>query len=160
MIKDFELYHGAVLSRIVHFHNQENALRRFHEDNNASYVINKTTGIYVKFSKKRMSPWMFTFKHIHIREILEMQCDLENVFIVLVCGMDGFACLSFQELKSVLDESHEEVEWVSVSRGAREMYSVKGRDGKLTFKIGKNEFPAKIFQKSEVLAVNVQPVGS
>ena len=146
MIHEFEFYHGAALTKIAH-HKARTAIRTFSGKNNASYVINDNIGLYIKHSSNRLTPWGFSFAKEHQDEIKAMKEKFEHVFIALVCGRDGVACLSFDELKYVLDHEHDEYEWVRVSRRPREKYSVKGTDGKLLFKIGQSEFPSKLFEK-------------
>ena len=153
MIKDFEVYHGIALCRLHNTH-KDITIARFSQADNASYVVNGKIGIYIKFSKKRMSPWNFTFTKKHQDEILKMSVIVKRVFVTFVCGNDGIACLNFRELKQILDNQHDDVEWVSVSRGARKMYSVKGRDGALAFKLGNNEFPSKLFSDTVETLVN------
>jgi len=75
-----------------------------------------------------------------------MKNKLGEVYTVLVCNDDGIVCLSFDELKEILDTQHDAVEWISVARGPRERYEVKGHDGKLRLKIGNSDFPGKIFE--------------
>lgn len=65
--------------------------------------------------------------------------------MLLVCHDDGIAALSYEEVKKILKEVPGHVEWISVARGKRQMYTIKGSEGKLEYKIGHNEFPAKIF---------------
>ncbi|MGD0139774.1 MAG: hypothetical protein ABSD28_12925, partial [Tepidisphaeraceae bacterium] len=121
-------------------------VRPFQSVSNASYVINDTVGIYIKYSSKRMTPWRFTFKKEHQEEIDLMKSNFKNVFLVLVCNDDGVVCLSYSELKEILDNQHDPIEWISATRHKREMYSVKGSNGELDFKIGQNDFPEKIFR--------------
>ncbi len=99
----------------------------------------------MKYSSKRMSPWGFSFLKSHQDEILEIKKAIGEVFLLLVCHDDGIVALNFDKLKIILDEVHDQVEWIRVSRRPREKYSVSGSDGKLKFKIGGNEFPKKIF---------------
>jgi len=66
-----------------------------------------------------------------------------------VCNDDGVVVLTFDELKQILNEDYEEVEWISASRNRRQMYSIKGSDGKLSFKVGKDEFLIKMFNLGE-----------
>lgn len=146
MIHEFEFYHGAVLTKIAH-HKAHTAIRTFNGKSNASYVINDNIGLYVKHSSNRLTPWGFSFAREHQKEIEAMREKFDDVFVALVCGKDGVACLSFDELKHVLDHEHDDYAWVRISRRPREKYSVKGTDGKLMFKIGQNEFPAKLFEK-------------
>lgn len=143
MLKKFEFYHGVVLSRLVNG-NVPVQIHTYLTKSNASYVLNDSVGLYIKHSTKRMTPWHFSFQERHQNEIQEMKDKFTEVFLVLVCGDDGLVTLSFEELKELLDEQHDEVEWVAVSRRPREKYAVSGSDGKLKYKIGENEFPDKI----------------
>lgn len=149
MIKAFALYHGAVFSRLLHECDYELSLKAFPTKSNSSYVLNKNIGLYIKYSTKRMSPWSFSFKKEHQDEIQLMKDSLEEVYTILVCRDDGIVCLSFDELKKVLDYKHENIEWIRIARGRREKYAVAGKDGKLKCKIGDNEFPTKLFEDRE-----------
>ena len=143
MLRDFELHHGAVLARLIHGDTPV-SLTLYPTPSNSSYVINGHIGLYIKYSTKRMTPWNFSFAKAHQDEIKKMKEELGEVFVVLVCESDGLVTLSYEELKKVLDENHEETEWIRVARRPREKYSVSGTDGKLKCKIGENEFPRKI----------------
>ena len=145
MIKEFEFYHGLVFARILHSMQRPLSVEPHPTPSNASYVINDNIGLYIKYSSKRMTPWRFSFKKEHQDEIAEMRECYGRVFLVLVCNDDGIVCLSYEELKQILDEDHEPVEWVSANRHPREMYAVKGSNGALEFKIGASEFPHKLF---------------
>lgn len=144
MIREFEFFHGVIFSKILHSSQKQVSLKAFPTADNASYVLNNKVGIYIKYSTKRLSPWRFSFQKRHQDEILEMQNAIGETFLLLVCNDDGVACLSFEELRQVLNASHEEVEWISVTRTKGKMYSVKGSDGKLEFKLGKDDFSEKV----------------
>lgn len=146
MIKEFEFYHGVIFSRFLHNCAEELCVKSFPSPDNASYVLNDKVGIYVKYSTKRLSPWRFSFQQRHQDEILKIMNQVGEVFVLLVCKDDGIATLSFDELKRILNETHDSVEWISVTRNRRQMYSIKGSDGKLEFKIGQNEFPMKLIK--------------
>ncbi len=145
MIKEFEFYHGIVFARLLHATQKQVCIKPFPTPDNASYVLNDKVGIYIKYSTKRLSPWRFSFQKKHHDEILEMKNKIGETFLLLVCNNDGIVVISFNELKQILNEKYKSVEWISVARGRKEMYAVKGSDGELEFKIGKTEFPAKIF---------------
>jgi hypothetical protein len=146
MIKDFEFFHGVVFARILHGTQRPLTMRPFQSVSNASYVVNDSIGIYIKYSSKRMTPWTFTFKKEHQEEIDLMKSSFKNVFLILVCNDDGVVCISYSELKEILDNQHDPIEWISATRHKREMYSVKGSNGELDFKIGQKDFPEKIFR--------------
>lgn len=139
MIKEFDFFHGAALCQLIH-NNKVYSIVPYPTEDNASYVINSGVGVYIKYSKKRLSPWQFTFKKKHQDEILEMKKRFGLVYVLLVCNDDGIACLDYLELKLILDYLHKETEWITVHRSRREKYSIKGSDGKLRFKIGVNDF--------------------
>ncbi|MFZ2152328.1 MAG: hypothetical protein WAV09_04440, partial [Minisyncoccia bacterium] len=136
MIKAFEFYHGLVFARILHATQKSILIKPFPSSDNASYVLNDKVGIYIKYSTKRLSPWRFSFQKRHQDEILDMKNKVGEVFLLLVCNDNGIVAISFDELKQILNETHEQVEWISAARGKREMFSVKGSDGELEFKIG------------------------
>ena len=146
MIRDFEFFHGVVVARILHGTQRPLSIRPFQSVSNASYVVNDTVGIYIKYSSKRMTPWRFTFSKRHQQEIDLMKASFKQVFLVLVCNDDGIVCLNYSELKQILDNQHEPIEWISAARHKREMYLVKGSTGELDFKIGQSDFPEKLFK--------------
>lgn len=144
MSKEFELYHRLALSKLIHF-NKLVSIKLYPTQSNSSYILDDGIGLFIKYSTKRMSPWRFSFLKEHQDEIEIMKSGLDKVFILLVCGVDGIVCLEYGELKKILDENHEMVEWISASRKPREQYVIKGTDGKLKFRVGQGDFPAKIF---------------
>lgn len=147
MIKEFEFYHGAVLANLLHGSGQSITIEPFPSESNASYVVNKSIGLFIKHSAKRMSPWRFSFAQEHQDEILDMKNKLGEVFLLLVCGEDGIVPLNFFELKEILNETHDPVEWISVARNKNKEYKVKGSDGPLSYKISKRDFPRKLFEE-------------
>jgi len=150
MIKEFEFYHGVVFTKLLHYFENNVSIKKFPTDSNASYVLNDDIGIYIKHSAKRLSPWRFSFQRNHQDEILQMKSQLNQVFLILVCGEDGVVTLSYDELKKILNEAHEDVEWISAARNRKQEYKVKGSDGDLEYKVGKSDFPRKIFELNNV----------
>jgi len=103
-------------------------------------------GIVIKISNKRRSPWRYTYTKDNQDELAAIFRENGEVFSIYVAGEDGFACLSHKQLKEVLDENHEEVEWVSISRRLRENYRVAGTDGRREQTLAGNSFPQKIIE--------------
>lgn len=146
MTKEFELYHGAVFTRIVHGAGRMVSLEPFPSRSNASYVLNGVVGLYIKHSTKRVSPWSYTFLRAHQDEIAKMHVAFGEVFTALVCRDDGIALLNFEELKQILDSNHDESEWVRVVRSRRRQYEVSGSNGELQFKVSQQSCPDKILE--------------
>ena len=147
MIKDFEFFHRAVFARILHSSQQVVSLSAFPSPSNASYVVNETFGIYIKYSTKRMTPWRFTFRKEHKEEIDLMKRLFNEVFLILVCNDDGLVCLDYSELMDILENQRDRMEWISASRHKREMYTVKGPNGQLDLKVGQKDFLEKLFRR-------------
>jgi hypothetical protein len=146
MINEFEFYHGVVFARMLHATQRQLSIKPYSTSDNAAYLIDGTLGIYIKYSSKRLSPWRFSFQKRHQDKILEMKKDIGRVFLLLVCNDDGVVVLTFDEIKQILNENSEAVEWISATRSRRQMYSIKGSDGKLSFKVGQDEFLNKMFR--------------
>ncbi len=144
MIREYEFFHGAVLVSLLHSYSTKITSGTYLGFSNSAYVVNDRVGLYIKYSSKRMSPWRFSFAKEHQDEIQKLRDELSDVYVVFVCNDDGFASLSFSELRQILDAVHKDVEWVSISRNPREMYSVKGSDGALAFKVGVSDLWKKL----------------
>lgn len=154
MINKFEFYHGSVLTELLHGSKKPVSIKLYPTKSNASYTLNNKIGMYIKHSTKRLSPWRFSFAKEHQDEILEMKNSLGEVFLVLVCGTDGVVAISFNELKMVLNEIHEPVEWISASRTKNKEYTIKGTDGSLGHKISRKDFPRKILESIDYCSKN------
>jgi hypothetical protein len=144
MIREYELYHGAALARLASHARVPLSIHRPDAAANSSYIINEKVGIYLKYCTKRLSPWRFTFLREHQDEIQTLRESVPDTFLLLVCYRDGIVVLSYNELKQILDTTHKESEWISVSRTKRRMYTLKGSDGALSCKVGRADFPKKI----------------
>lgn len=149
MISEFEFYHGVAFARILHSSQKELAIKSYSPSDNAAYVINGSIGIYIKYSLKRLSPWRFSFQQRHREKITEMRETIGAAFVLLVCNEDGIVTLNFDEFTQVLSEARAGTEWISATRNRRQMYAIKGSDGKLGFKVGKDEFSEKLFGKPQ-----------
>lgn len=98
-------------------------------------------GLFIKLSNKRLSPWGYSFHQSHQDELLFFKEKCGEAFSIFVNSDDGFACLNFTSMKEVLDDHHEEQEWVSVSRKPKQAYRISGNDGKLERPVPVNAFP-------------------
>lgn len=146
MIHNFEFFHGLVFARLLHGTSETLSIKTYPTEDNASYILNNRIGLYIKYSTKRLTPWTFSFQKYHQDEILVLRNKFDEVYTILVCNEDGLVCLNFEELKRILNEVHEEVEWIRVARRPGHEYSVSGKDGDLKFKIPIKDFPRKIFE--------------
>ena len=142
-IKEYEFFNGVVLNKLIR-KGKPVSIDVFPCSSENSFILNEKVGLYIKYSKKLTTPWRFSFAKIHQDELKIMSELCKKCFLLLVCNKDGIACISYKDLKKILDDNHEEVEWISASRLARESYAIKGSDGKLKFKINLNDFPKDV----------------
>jgi len=146
-IRDFEYFHGAVFTRIIHAAQCGVHVRQYSTISNSSYIIQNQIAIYIKHSAKRLPPWSFTFSSEHCDEIAEMRKRFGNIFTLLICNDDGVACLDDHELSTLIKMDNQESQWVSVRRQKRLMYSISGTAGCLARKLGRSEFPERLVAK-------------
>ena len=158
-INESEKYYGVVVLRLLERLGEKIPKTNFSlttGKSNSSFVVNgispqilgkgstSSVGLFIKISNKRRSPWRYNFDKSHQDEIAELKKKHGEVFIALVAGDDGIACINYAQLKSILDEYHEEQEWVSVTRKLRQNYRIKGHDGSLEKPLPRNSFPDNI----------------
>lgn len=150
MINEFEFYHGAALRAICEGSKSPvsiEVLDSYYD--NSAYSINNKIGLYIKHTKKRLTPWTFTFHKQHQDYVLELKKIYDEVVTLLICNSDGVVGLNFNELKQILDENHNDTEWIRVDRRKRELYKVTGSDGKLEFKIKQSDFIIKALSNNQ-----------
>ena len=143
---DNDFYNGLVLNRLLKSE-KKITLQSFPTKSNNSFVVNNNIGLYIKYTKKSVSPWRFSFIKEHQEEMSAMFDLLDKVYLILVCAKDGIVCLKYEAMKIVLNEYYEEMEWISASRLSGQKYTIKGKDGQLKYKIGDSDFPKKIFEE-------------
>jgi len=142
-MQDFEFFHGAAVIKIVHS-GRFKTIESFGKSNSV-YLIDEKIGLYIKYSQKRMSPWVFTFDKEHVKEIKDINDLLSNIFIVFVCNDDGICCIDWKEFCTLISVDNSSYpKWIKVSRKKNEKYSVSGVDGELKHKIGNSDFPNKL----------------
>ncbi len=155
-INETEKAHGSAILSIVERLGRDLPGKYFSLDtgeSHSAYLItgfnpsnNQTvqTGLFIKFSKSRRSPWRYSFQKDHQDELKVFKENCGEAFTVFVNGDDGFSIVDFSDMKILLDETHEEQEWVAISREPRQGYRASGNDGKLQKPIPKNNFPTII----------------
>ena len=151
-----EKAHGAAIMRLLEALGNDLPGKYFSFEtgnSNSAYLITGfdpatakriQAGIFIKISNNRRTPWRYSFQSSHQDELLLFNNNCGEAFTIFANGDDGFACINFASLKTILDHNHEEVEWVSVSRKPSSAYRIAGNDGKLDQAISMNSFPGII----------------
>ncbi|MEZ2416364.1 hypothetical protein [Luteibacter sp. RCC_6_2] len=132
MIREYKLYHGAVLADIVAMHGGAVTIRPQEEGGRLlNYVLNEQVGLQVKYATQRLRPWPFSFSSSHISSLSDLLSTYKASFVVLVCHTDGMVAVEASDVVARLDA---EQGWLRVERKKHEMYRVHGPGG---------EFPGK-----------------
>ena len=140
MIKDNEKYHGVVFARLTHINNEIKISSKINNDNN-SYIINDKIGIYVKYSKKRLTPWLFTFNKEQYSYVKKLILIAKNGYVVLVCNNDGICCVDFKQFLIVINKiDNDQTKSINITRYKNQMYEVSGTDGKINQKVADSMF--------------------
>lgn len=132
MIREYNLFHGAVLVQLVDCMRRPVSINEFAEEGRlTTYILDGTVGLHVKHSMKRLTPWQFTFTAANVRELGHVQMSYADTFVVLVCHTDGMVCLTVDEVVSLLSLGQGDQAWLRVSRHRNELYAVSGGGGEL-----------------------------
>jgi len=143
MISNNARYYGSFFTLLLDNLSEPVSLRKLETRGGGLYLINEVTPIALKMSSKRLGPWTFNFLRSHQKVYDDLFRHYSDFYVCLICGRDGIAGLSMQELRLVLDENYEEQEIVSVRRRLKKMYQVTGKDGTLEKRISR----LSIFEK-------------
>src|SRR5262245_48477816 len=127
MIADYKLYQGAVLAQLIDDAKKSVSVRELVEEGRLnSYVLDERIGMYIKHSAARLPPWQFTFTSANGESLMELRRAYSQVFVVLVCWLDGMVCLSLDELQGITAQEQPVQGWVRAERGKNEWYAVSG----------------------------------
>ena len=125
MIPEYKLYHGAVLTEIVHRHDGEVTIRDMREEGRpSSYMLNGSVAIQIKHASQRLHPWAFGLTKANLDDLYELNSKVPTVFIVFVCHTDGMACVLLDELIGALPPQETYQQFVRVDRRKGEWYRV------------------------------------
>jgi hypothetical protein len=135
MLDEYEFYHGALIRALV----VELGLPLEIKVDDAagridSFVIDKKVAIHIKHSTKRLSPWQFTFSRANVEELIDLDHRHHQLFICLICGDDGFLCITPEEFLEVSGPAKSETYWIRAERPRNKMYEVSGNAGTLSIK--------------------------
>lgn len=133
MIKEFERYHGAVIRQIVVDAGASGVLIRAEDCHGRlnSFVLNDRIGLFIKHSSKRLPPWQFTFGDENTLELEVLRSQTSTLWVVLVCGGDGFVAINHREFLSMNSQDSIATAFVRIDRDRRSMYRLNGSTGLL-----------------------------
>jgi hypothetical protein len=132
MIGEFEKYHGVALrALIVTSEFPMRIAKAEREGRISSYLVNDHVAILIKHSSKRLPPWQFTFTPDQLAELEKLRGKQKNVWLALVCGLDGLVSLSGREFARIAGPDDLITPFVRVDRDRGTMYRVFGNAGKL-----------------------------
>lgn len=129
MIPESSRYYGCVIDGVLDAVDSSISFRRLHSDVPGFFLVNERIPLHVKYSTARTGPWAFNFHSSHRLLQRKSASDYGECVVALVCGRDGVAALRNSELEMVLETNVNSQENVTVRRGHRKMFEIKGRNG-------------------------------
>lgn len=138
MIAEALRYYGCVLHQIVDTMPGTVGLKKFDDAVPGFFLVSERLPLHVKYSTARKGPWGFNFQPSHRRALDAANADFGGCVIVLVCAKDGMVAIDYDDLYGLFEGDGSLQENVSVRRGHREMYELRGPKGVLGRKLGRN----------------------
>lgn len=130
MIREYKLYHGAVLADLVDRAEIPITIEEQTESGRLlNYIINGSMGLQIKFSTNRLNPWSYTFQPSHTQELVNLKSRFGTAFLVLVCGTDGMLAVEASEVIPSLQISDDRQGYLRVDRRKRGQYRLTGSSG-------------------------------
>jgi hypothetical protein len=102
MVDDFEKFHGVALQSLISSFDTAVLIKKTSFSRSA-YLINQSTGLYVKHASARLTPWNFSFREMDYLALRKLQDLTQQIYIYLVCGFVGTVALSLDEVLEVTD---------------------------------------------------------
>lgn len=133
-------YYGMVFAQLADSH-QSVIIRKLRDYPSGTFLINDRAGLLIKYATRRKGPWGFTFAAEHKRAIEGLSYAYEGLVIALVCGRDGIAAISYNDISTILTLADDKAQAVSVRRRLRRMYSISGPVAELKHRVSKSSLP-------------------
>lgn len=135
MTHEFELYHGAVIRDLIVEAARPLQINACDDAGRVnSFVVNDQVALQIKHSSKRLPPWQFTFNNENLDELERLAGSVRSLWLVLVCGQDGFLSLSASDFRQINPIDAQTTSFVRVDRDRGTMYRLTGTGGKLSAK--------------------------
>ncbi|MGE3424959.1 MAG: hypothetical protein AB7N24_23165 [Dehalococcoidia bacterium] len=144
MIREIEAFHGYALARLVRSFPGSVEIGRYPAAGGSAYAINNQVGLLVKYSSKRLPPWIFTFTPDHLKDLAVLDAAMKQVVIALVCHKDGIVGLSLDEVTFLIGSEVERQVAISTKRRRRELYRVWGPMSEMDKKISDRDFVRRV----------------
>ena len=98
MTQEFERYYGIVFTSLFDEVSKV-GVHRFKE-NDSSYILNGTLGLYIKHATARVSPWNYSFRTTDFQILNEMEREVKEIAFALVCGFQGVCLISTSDIET------------------------------------------------------------
>jgi hypothetical protein len=139
MIAKWEFYHGVALVRLL----KDKRFQTVRKDR-LGYIVNDRVFVFVKYTTKARTPWMFTFGQKEVEQLNSLATTFRDIIVVLVCAGDGICAVSWCDASRLLGNKGG---WISTRRKFNEQYAVAGQAGQLSGKDSLSEWPSIVFER-------------
>lgn len=137
--------HGAALAQIVN-HESFTSLNKV-PGTYGHYIINTDRRLFIKYRDADRPPWQFNFQVDEVLSIGKSQLA-DPTYVAMVCGTDGVACVSSEELFELLEARPLDQQSVTIHRPPRGSYRIYHGDWTLRNTIARSRFPDRVIEGS------------
>ncbi len=140
----FLRYHGTFLASLIDNSTKPLTISRAKHEDNHLYVLNSNLGLYITYSTKRLSPWVFTFQPKHVEAMRDHFNNYNKSFLILVCGFETTAVLNRAEAEILLPFTAPSNSSISIRTGHDKKLAASGTCGELKSKLSKTRTYARL----------------
>jgi hypothetical protein len=133
MISDVDRYQGIVFRQLLLTAGRPLTIGTADETGRVDCFRVERSAFLIKFSRKRLSPWQFSFTVDQVSEIEELSRKFGSVWLMLVCGIDGVVGIRAAEFNGIIATPPGGVASIRVSRSRNSMYRISGNEKDLPY---------------------------
>jgi hypothetical protein len=149
MITEQDRYFGSAIVEILKSFPQGVKMSRLDKSpGGAAFTIGEDCLVYLKYSTARLTPWTFTFNTSHM-DFLNAQASKRRTVIGFVCGVDGIAGVSVNEIFSLIPVYTDKPTGLSISRRPGHNYHLKSGGKELEITVSNADFVRKVHGQSK-----------
>lgn len=130
MIDEFQPYYGVVLYSLISSSENSINLRKIPQSRNAFEIVG-ISGLLIKHSTSRLSPWTFNLSHTEKNQLEEFKARSLKVYLAFSCGYEGVCVINVAELERLVGGDQNSLGRVTIRTVKGGSWSLAGNVGQL-----------------------------
>lgn len=139
MISDREIYYGIAMINLFENSTKKLSIQKYSNESLSFYKLNLNSVILIKHSTARITPWSFSLTLKDKVLLSEINDEFKDVYLNLVCGYNGVAVITLEEVLKISDFESNNPSRITVKSFKKESFEVSGKKTKLKYKVSKTK---------------------